>query len=76
MTFPSSVKHITFDGALTSNIDNLPSTVEELSFNEIHTDITNLPISIKKIHMINNRHTLDTSDRISRIPFGCVIIKN
>ncbi|AYV79951.1 MAG: hypothetical protein Gaeavirus3_5 [Gaeavirus sp.] len=67
--FPKSVRHIIFDGSLHASIDNLPNHIEELSFQHIRNNISNLPASITRINMLNK----DTeSNKITKVPYGCV----
>lgn len=50
------------------NFNNLPDTLEELQISHISENITNLPLSLKKIFTINNKKNLNY---FKKIPFGC-----
>jgi hypothetical protein len=52
-------------------IDNLPN-IENLIFYNLQIELTNLPITIKKIKLIC--YTINTYKFLQKIPFGCKIV--
>ncbi|AYV80062.1 MAG: hypothetical protein Gaeavirus7_19 [Gaeavirus sp.] len=71
--FPPTLNHISFNGTIQQSINNLPSTITELSFHVITRDILNLPFSLKKI-TIRSTNLLNSSiAHLKKIPYGCTI---
>ena len=61
--------HVTKNGDYYwNNLNNLPNTLEELTVGRVHENITNLPLSLKKIFTINTQSNLS---HFEKLPFEC-----
>jgi len=69
--FPPVLKSITFGYSFNQTLDNLPNTIKYIVFEILNRNITNLPISVERIVIINkssyNKYEL-------KVPFGCSIV--
>ena len=70
INFPPSLKKIVFGEKYEKSLNNIQCGVKELVFYKIKHDISNLPISVKKIKLMAD----DLLTKITKIPHGCIIV--
>ncbi|AYV80079.1 MAG: hypothetical protein Gaeavirus8_10 [Gaeavirus sp.] len=72
--FPSSLRSIHFGWKFNQSLDNLPDTIEQLFFEIIYSDLTNLPLSVKEIILGDRRYHSYSMMKLYKLPYSCIVV--
>ncbi|AYV79936.1 MAG: hypothetical protein Gaeavirus2_18 [Gaeavirus sp.] len=71
--FPLNFRAITFGQNYKQSLDNLPCSLEKLTFYSINNNVTNLPISVTQIK-ITEYNVQSSIKKLLKIPYGCKVL--